>query len=370
MFGIYSLPIWGYLLVTLGLTHITILCVTIYLHRHQAHRSLDLHPAISHFCRAWLWLTTGIKTKAWAAVHRKHHAKCETKDDPHSPQALGISTVLWHGAELYKAEAKKSETLKRYGQGTPDDWLERHIYTPHSGKGYLIMLFIDLVLFGFPGITIWALQMMLIPFFAAGIINGIGHYWGYRNFDCKDASTNLFPIAILIGGEELHNNHHAFPTSAQFSTKWWEFDIGWFYIRILSFLGLAKIKRSIPKVTINKQKQRIDIDTLKAIVRNRYQVLAKYKNSVILPVFKNATLSKLPMKYDTTNQMVYPLKVKSAYADLKIVYSLRKQFQEVWAKTTKSNNELLEKLHNWCVKAEDSNIKQLKEFVSYIRACT
>ncbi len=363
----YSLSIWGYILVTLGLTHITILCVTIYLHRHQAHRSLDLHPVISHFCRAWLWLTTGINTKAWASVHRKHHAKCETKEDPHSPQVLGISKVLWQGAELYRLEAKKEETLSRYGQGTPDDWLERHVYTPHTGKGYLIMLCINVILFGFPGITIWAIQMMLIPFFAAGVINGLGHYWGYRNFDCKDASTNLFPIGILIGGEELHNNHHTFPTSAQFSVKWWEFDIGWFYIRILSLLGLAKIKRAIPKVVINKHKQRIDIDTLKSIVKNRYQILAKYKQSVVFPIFNKA----ISYKNNNNNQIIHHRgDKKSVYDDLKIVYTLKKQFQQIWTTTTTSNNEILEHLHKWCIKADGTNIKQLKEFVTYIRACT
>lgn len=367
MFGIYSLSIWGYLFVLLGLTHITILGVTIYLHRCQAHRSLDLHPVVSHIFRAWLWLTTGINTKAWTAVHRKHHAKCETPDDPHSPKILGISKVLWQGAELYKAQAKNGETLTRYGQGSPNDWLENHIYTPHSNKGYIIMLVIDLVLFGFPGLTIWALQMMLIPFFAAGVINGIGHYWGYRNFDCPDASTNLFPIGILIGGEELHNNHHAFPTSAQFSTKWWEFDIGWMYIRILSLLGLAKIKRCINKLVINKVKKRIDLHTLKTIINNRYHILAKYKRTVVFPVFNNAKLAQRLENFDKKAQLNSN---KSAFSDLKIVYRLKNQFQEIWTKTSTSNNEILEKLHLWCLKAESSNIKQLNEFVTYIRACS
>lgn len=362
MFGIFSLPIWAYILVTFCLTHITILCVTIYLHRHQAHRSLDLHPAISHFCRAWLWLTTGINTKAWAAVHRKHHAKCETPEDPHSPQILGISKVLWQGAELYKIQAKNRETLKRYGQGTPNDWLEKHVYTPHSNKGYLIMLLVNLALFGFPGITIWALQMMLIPFFAAGVINGIGHYWGYRHFECKDASTNIFPIGILIGGEELHNNHHAFPTSAQFSTKWWEFDIGWHYIKILALLGLAKIKKRMPIILISKQKQRIDLDTLDAIIRTRYQILAMYKNNVVLPVFNTA---KAALQIRKNSIRLH--QDNSAYTDLKSVYRLKHRFQEIWTKTLMSNNDALEKLHQWCMDAESSNVAQLKEFTKYIR---
>lgn len=341
--------LWKYIAFTLAVTHITVFCITVYLHRYQAHRSIELHPAVSHFCRFWLWLTTGIITKAWTAIHRKHHAKCETKDDPHSPQVLGISKVLWEGAELYRAEAKNVETLNRYGQGTPDDWLERNVYTPHSNKGYLLMLLIDIIFFGLPGLTIWAIQMMWTPFFAAGIINGIGHYWGYRNFDCPDASTNIFPIGILIGGEELHNNHHAYPTSAQFSTQWWEFDLGWCYIRLLSLLGLAKIRRRIPKIVINKNKHQIDLDTLKAIIMNRYPILTKFKKSVLLPLAKDNSVS---------------------ITHLKTVSLLKDQFQEIWKKAGASNNELLEYLHDWCVRAESTSLKPLKEFVAYIRGYT
>lgn len=354
MAGIISLSFWGYALATLALTHITILCVTIYLHRYQAHRSLELHPIISHFCRLWLWLTTGIMTKDWAAIHRKHHAKCETKEDPHSPQILGINKVLWEGAELYRAEAKNSATLERYGQGLPKDWIERKVYTPHSNKGYLITLFVNVILFGFPGITIWAIQMALIPFFAAGVINGLGHYWGYRNFECPDASTNIFPIGILIGGEELHNNHHAYPTSARFSTKWWEFDIGWLYIKLFSFFGLAKIKHTIPKVVINKNKHRIDFETLSAVIKNRYELLAKYNRCVLLPIFNHDIMQPSSRRH-------------FSYTTMKLICRLRDEFQAIWSMNTISNNELLEYLHKWCLKAEASNIKPLREFVIYIR---
>ena len=231
--GLLPLPWWGYVVVALVMTHVTIAGVTIYLHRHSAHRALDLALPVSHFFRFWLWLTTGMVTKEWTAIHRKHHAKCETDEDPHSPQTRGIRTVFWQGAELYRAEAKNRETLDKYGKGTPDDWIERNLYTRYSWQGVGLMLAIDLVLFGPLGATIWAVQMLWIPVNAAGIINGIGHYWGYRNFASADASTNIVPWGILIGGEELHNNHHAYGSSAKFSSRWFEFDLGWCYIRIL-----------------------------------------------------------------------------------------------------------------------------------------
>ena len=284
--GIIDLPWWGYVLVTLGLTHITIASVTIFLHRHQAHRALDLHPAVSHFFRLWLWLTTGMETKAWAAIHRKHHARCETEEDPHSPQVLGLSKVLWEGAELYRKEAKNLQTLEQYGKGTPDDWLERKLYTPHSRHGIVIMFLIDVLLFGPIGITMWAVQMIWIPFFAAGIINGIGHYWGYRNYESADAATNVVPWGILIGGEELHNNHHAFPSSAKLSSKSWEFDIGWFYICTLQSLGLAKVKKVAPEPVINPGKHTVDMETVRAILVNRFHVLSHYAREVVVPVLR------------------------------------------------------------------------------------
>jgi len=346
MLGLIKLSFWGYVAVTLALTHVTVLCVTLYLHRFQAHRGVTLHPIISHFCRLWLWLTTGIVTKAWTAIHRKHHAKCETKEDPHSPQIVGLKKVLWQGAELYRSEAKDKDTLTRYGVGTPDDWLEKHIYTPHSNKGYLITLIVDIILFGAPGLTIWAIQMITIPFLAAGIVNGVGHFYGYRNFPSQDASTNLFPIGILIGGEELHNNHHAYPASAQFSAKWFEFDIGWQYLKLLSLFGLAKINRRIPKVTINKHKKRIDLDTLRAMFQNRYPLMTKYFKMVEQP------LKSIPL----------------AFEDSLFVSGMKSKLLALWTMTAKSNNELLEYLHDWCKQAEDSNIKSLKEFVSYVRS--
>src|SRR5882672_3008993 len=278
--GIWDLPWWGYVVYALVVTHITIAGVTIYLHRCQAHRALDLHPVVSHFFRFWLWFTTGMVTKNWTAIHRKHHAKCETAEDPHSPQIEGINKVMWEGAELYRKEAKNAETMEKYGRGTPDDWLERNLYSSHDRIGVGSLLVINFVLFGFVGISIWAVQMAWIPFFAAGVINGIGHYWGYRTFQPEDASTNVVPWGIVVGGEELHNNHHAYPSSARFSNRWYEFDIGWVYIRTLQTLGLAQIKKVAPEVKLDTAKTRCDLATVQAVITHRYEVIAKYVHSL------------------------------------------------------------------------------------------
>src|SRR5690349_19786319 len=279
--GFFDLPWWGYVAVALGLTQVTIAAVTIYLHRCQAHRALDLHASVSHFFRFWLWLTTGMITKEWAAIHRKHHAKCETVEDPHSPQVLGINRVLFGGVVLYVKESYNKETMKRYGHGTPDDWLEHNVYTPLNKWGIVLCLFADIALFGvLPGAIIWGVQMLWIPFWAAGVINGIGHWWGYRNFVTEDASTNITNIAAWIGGEELHNNHHAYPTSAKFSIRWYEFDLGWAYIQVLSALGLAHVRKTAPKVKLDPSKFEVDAATLQAVIAHRYDVLANYAKSM------------------------------------------------------------------------------------------
>ncbi len=286
MFGLLPLPWWGYIIVLIVLTQITIFSVSIYLHRCQAHRALELHPIVSHFFRFWLWLTTGQITKEWAAIHRKHHARVETEEDPHSPMTRGITKVLFEGAELYRAEAKNKETLEKFGEGTPDDWIERHLYSPKSIWGIYFMLAIDLALFGTIGLTIWAIQMAWIPFFAAGVINGIGHYWGYRNYECKDASRNVIPLAFFLGGEELHNNHHAFATSAKFSSKWWEVDIGWLLIRTLQFFRLANPKRVLSQPKMLASKNYIDTETLKAVISYRFHLMANYTREVVIPMLQ------------------------------------------------------------------------------------
>ena len=279
--GIVDWPWWAYVVVTLGLTHVTIIAVTIFLHRHQAHRALDLHPLASHFFRFWLWLTTGMGTKEWASIHRKHHAKCETADDPHSPRVYGLNRVLWSGVLLYVKEARNAETLKRYGHGTPEDWIEGRLYTPWQKAGIVVMLAIDVAFFGIvAGSLIWVAQIAWIPFWAAGVINGLGHFWGYRNFNSPDASTNIFPFGILIGGEELHNNHHTYATSAKLSNKWYECDLGWMYIRILSTLGLAQVKKVAPVAHVGPLRPSVDLEMLQAVIANRYDVLAGYAKSL------------------------------------------------------------------------------------------
>src|SRR3989344_2206853 len=297
--GLIALPWWGYIVAALILTHITIAAVTIFLHRHQAHRALDLHPAVSHFFRFWLWLTAGMVTKEWAAIHRKHHAKVETPDDPHSPRQFGIRTVMWQGAELYRKESKNLETMEKYGHGTPDDWLERNLYSRHSGKGLILMFVIDVALFGPIGITIWAIQMIWIPIFAAGIINGVGHYWGYRNYEVSDASTNIVPWGILIGGEELHNNHHTFGSSAKFSSKWWEFDIGWMYIRLMETVGLARVKKIPPELACDTAKQHIDLETVRAVIQGRFMVMAQFAKDVLRHVHREEVAKADPADRDT-----------------------------------------------------------------------
>ncbi|MEY4428914.1 MAG: hypothetical protein RLZZ182_1603, partial [Pseudomonadota bacterium] len=278
--GLLHASVWQVLVTTLVMTHITIVAITVFLHRSQAHRSLDLHPIPSHFFRFWLWMTSGMVTKEWVAIHRKHHAKCETIDDPHSPVAHGIKTVLLRGSELYRAEAKVEETLKKFGHNTPDDWLERHVYTGQSKLGVSLMLVLDVLLFGALGLTVWAVQMLWSPVHAAGIINGLGHWWGYRNFEAPDASTNISPWGIWIGGEELHNNHHTFPTSAKLSVKPFEFDIGWGYIRVLEMLGLAKVRKTAPQFKLGAVRSVADSQTLEALIANRYEVMAQYAQNL------------------------------------------------------------------------------------------
>ncbi len=382
--GLFDLPWWGYVVVALVLTHITIAAVTIFLHRHQAHRALDLHPIPSHFFRFWLWLTTGMVTREWAAIHRKHHAKCETADDPHSPQTRGLRKVLWQGAELYRAEAKNPETLQRYGHGTPDDWLERNVYR-HSVLGVSIMLVIDVIAFGALGLTIWAVQMVWIPFWAAGVVNGIGHYWGYRNYDCVDASRNISPWGILIGGEELHNNHHSFATSAKLSSKWYEFDIGWMYIRILEMLGLAKVKKTIPQPKFGEAKAVPDFDTLQAIVTHRYDVMTRYMRSLKQVCAEEARRLKAAhgpaldaralrrwvlagddghLKAEQKQQLAVVVKESPA---LVTALSMREELAAIWARSNASREQLLAQLQDWVVRAEQSGIRQLQEFSLRLR---
>ena len=379
--GLTPLPWWGYVVVALVLTHITIASVTIFLHRSQAHRGLDLHPVASHFFRFWLWMTTGMVTKEWVAIHRKHHAKVETPDDPHSPQTRGIRTVLLRGAELYREESKIQETLDKYGHGTPSDWIECNVYTPFSWQGVALMLIIDLALFGPIGATIWAVQMLWIPITAAGIINGIGHYWGYRNFACADASMNIVPWGILIGGEELHNNHHAYGTSAKLSSRWYEFDIGWMYIRILESMRLATVRKVAPRVRFDRAKAAPDLATLQAIITHRYAVATSYAKSLkaacateIASLRERHAHLDLPSlrrikRWLASDENVLPETERARLAQtldrstvLQQIYHMRQELASLWGRSTESSEQLLARLQDWCHRAEASGIPPLAQF--------
>jgi stearoyl-CoA desaturase (delta-9 desaturase) len=386
--GLLDLPIWALVWVALGLTHITIASVTIFLHRCQAHRALELHPLASHFFRFWLWLTTGMVTKEWAAVHRKHHAKCETPEDPHSPQVYGINRVLWGGVFLYVKESFNKETLERYGHGTPDDWLERNLYSRFAIGGLTLMGLANVALFGIlPGLVILLVQIVWIPFWAAGVINGIGHFWGYRNWDAPDASRNISPLGILIGGEELHNNHHAFPASAKLSSnKWYEFDIGWMYIRILETLGLARVKKVAPVPKFAPAKSMVDLETVQAVITNRYDVLAKYAKS--LKAVYAEELAKLKARAPQDVELMRRVRrwlhrdesklaaaeresLRAALASSKTLattYSMRAELEALWERSHASRDQLVRQLQDWCHRAEASGIVPLRDFSIRLRS--
>ena len=386
--GLWDLSWWQLLLYTLITTHFTIAGVTIFLHRSQAHRALDLGPVPSHFFRFWLWLGTGMVTKEWVAIHRKHHAKCETVDDPHSPQTRGLSKVMREGAELYRSEAKNTETIKKFGHGTPDDWLERNLYSKHSVWGPTLMLILNLALFGVIGMSIWAVQMVWIPFWAAGVVNGLGHFWGYRNYEATDASTNLSPWGIIIGGEELHNNHHTYPTSAKFSVKPYEFDIGWLYISIMQKLGWAKVKKTPPRLRMGAVKPVADELTLEAIIANRYEVMARYARGVRSAVQQELDLLKQKQAQKSDVSLLKGVQrwlhrdaekvperaqgqlaqARAAHPVIDQMLTMREELRQLWLNTTLSREQLTSQLQAWCQRAEASGIAALKDFSVKLRA--
>ena len=383
--GLLSLSWWQLILATLLLTHITIVTVTVFLHRSQAHRALDLHPVMNHFFRAWLWLTTGMQTGQWVAIHRKHHAKCETEEDPHSPQTRGLKKVLWEGAELYIAEGQNPETFARYGHGTPNDWVERNVYSRFVWQGLAVMLGVDLILFGVAGLAIWGVQMMWIPFFAAGVINGVAHFWGYRNFDSPDASTNISPWGILIGGEELHNNHHTYPTSAKLSYKWYEFDIGWLYIRTLQTLGLARVLRTAPVPVLTSPRKLIDLETVQAVITNRYDLLSRYAkgmqttlrdelDKLRLSAADRARFEGLKRWLRKSDVATVPATHQRNLADLlaqskavRTLVEMRAELATMWGRTSASREQMLAQLQDWVARAEASGIQALQETALRIR---
>jgi stearoyl-CoA desaturase (delta-9 desaturase) len=384
--GLLRFSWWQLVLYTLAVTHVTIIGVTVYLHRCQAHRALELHPVVSHFFRFWLWMTTGMLTGQWAAIHRKHHAKCETEEDPHSPQTRGIWKVLLEGAELYRVEAKNEETMRKFSHGTPNDWMERNVYTKYPILGVSLMMVLNVALFGVVGLTIWAVQMVWIPFWAAGVVNGLAHFWGYRNFNSSDASTNIFPWGIIIGGEELHNNHHTYATSAKLSNKWYEFDIGWMYIRIMSAFRLAKVKKVAPTPRLTTGKMVLDQDTLQAVLANRYEVMARYGKAL-----KRAYRQELAHLKEVGAREKYQVmrgarswfhkeeagldepqkrQLPQIFANsqkLKTYIDMRNELSAMWERSNASRDQLLIQLQDWCHRAEQSGIKALLDFATRLR---
>ena len=380
--GAVDLPWWGYVLVLLGTTHVTIAAVTIFLHRAQAHRALDLHPIVSHFFRMWLWLTTGMVTREWVAIHRKHHAKCETAEDPHSPMVYGHWGVLRFGVDLYRKEAKNAETISRYGYGTPDDWMERNVYGKYTWQGMGVSLIIFFALFGFAGLAMWAIQLAWIPITAAGIINGTGHFWGYRNYSTEDTSTNISPIGIIIGGEELHNNHHAFGASAKFAHRWYEFDIGWIYIRMMSAVGLAHVRKVAPALKIRTTEGEVD-ETLQAIITHRYRVMQEYARVVKATAkaefaARKARAGAAAADLPNLRQLLADFRADAAtLADaqrarlaaafaasdaLKQLYQKRQELVALWGRSTESKEQLVARWKQWRASAEGSNIAPLQAF--------
>ena len=368
-----------YLLVV---TQLTILSVTLYLHRSQAHRGVDFHPLIAHFFRFWAWLTTAMVTKQWVAVHRKHHAKVETEDDPHSPMVFGIKRVFWQGVELYRVAASDKAIEEKYGRGTPDDWIERHVYARYSDMGPTLLALISIALFGFWGLAIWAIQMLWIPFWAAGFVNGLGHYWGYRNFESADTSTNLSPWGLWIGGEELHNNHHAFPSSAKFALRKFEIDIGWVVIRGLQALRLAKVLRVAPSLDVRPNVHLPDSETLRAVLTHRFHALTDYYRQVIMPTLKDEAAQA------SERVRAVPSKLRRALADggrwldgegrqrmqtlierrptLRTVIEFRARL--VASLDQRVPEQALKNLQQWVREAEASGIAVLQQYAARLKA--
>ena len=382
--GLLGLPAWGYVVVSLLMVQVTVLAVTLYLHRDAAHRAVDLHPAIRHFCRFWLWATTGISTREWVAIHRKHHARCETPDDPHSPQIEGLKKVLLEGAELYRTEARNQETLNKYGRGTPDDWLERRVYgAAHNYLGIVLMVVVFLLLFGVPGIIMIAVQLVSQPLLAAGIVNGVGHYAGYRNFECADESRNVTPWGLFLGGEELHNNHHAFPSSARFSIRRWELDIGWIVLRGLSVLGLARVRRTAPIPVLVPARENVDLETVRAIVVARMHVMRDYSRLVTLPVLRAefaALRARIPERTGRLRRLLVRettlldsaarrrlAEVLENSQSLATVHDFRERLKGIWSASATSNEGLIVQFRDWCAEAEASGVRALQEFAASLR---
>ena len=374
-YGLVELPLWGYALVTFLTIQTMFLGVTLYLHRDQSHGGLILHPALRHVFRFWLWFSSGAVTKQWVAVHRRHHALADRQGDPHSPVVFGLRRVVFEGYELYRDASRDPETLRNYGRGTPEDWIERHVYSRHPYLGLVLFSAAHLLLFGVPAIMMLAVHLAAQPFFAGGIINGLGHAVGYRSFEMPTTATNLVPWALLLGGEELHNNHHAFPRSARFSVQRWEIDIGWLWIRLFSALGLAKARWIAPRPHFERRRRDLDADTVNALFVNRMHVLRDYARRVVLPVCRELArregrgvpviAPKLLIRHPALLAEEARRKLRELlerYEVLRRVIEYRDSLQQLWNGTSANQARAVAQLREWCRRAEASGIRALREF--------
>ncbi|MGO9853338.1 MAG: fatty acid desaturase [Steroidobacteraceae bacterium] len=379
-YGLIELPLWGYVAVTFITIQTMFLGVTLYLHRDQSHGGLILHPLLRQVFRFWLWFSSGAVTREWVAVHRKHHAYADREGDPHSPLVFGLSRVLFEGFELYRAAGRDPETLRNYGRGTPDDWLERHVYSRHPYAGLVLFIVAHLVLFGVPGIIMIAVHLAAQPFFAGGVINGLGHAVGYRSFEMPSTATNLGPWGLLLGGEELHNNHHAFPRSARFSVQRWEVDVGWLWIRLFRALGLARVRWVAPRPQLERRRHELDADTVQALFVNRMHVLRAYARGVVLPVCRElmrrephgsvpASAPQLLIRHPALLAEEARRRLRELlerYEVLRRVIEYRDGLQQLWEAA--SANHALMQLRDWCRRAEGSDIGALREFAQGLTA--
>ena len=380
-YGLLHLPVWGYFLVTFLTIETMFLGVTLYLHRDQSHGGLILHPGLRHLFRFWLWFSSGAITKEWVAVHRRHHAHADQPGDPHSPVVFGVRRVLFEGFELYRAAARDPDTIRNYGRGTPDDWLERHVYAAFPYIGITLFTVAHLLLFGVPGIIMIAVHLSAQPFFAGGVINGLGHAVGYRSFEMPSTATNLVPWALLLGGEELHNNHHAFPRSARFAVQRWELDIGWLFIRLFSALGLARVRWVAPRPHFERRRHELDTDTVNALFTNRMHVLRAYARRVVLPVCRDlarhehgavpAGAGKLLVRHPTLLAEEARRKLRELldrYEVLRRVVEYREGLQQMWTGAAGNPAPALTQLREWCRRAEESGIAALRDFAKGLPA--
>jgi stearoyl-CoA desaturase (delta-9 desaturase) len=384
LYGAIRLPWWGYAAFTFAMVQLMFLGVTLYLHRDQSHGGLVLHPMLRHFFRFWLWFCSSTVTREWVAVHRRHHAYADLPGDPHSPVVFGLRRVLMQGYELYAAAARDPKILENYGRGTPDDWLEHNLYSRFPKVGISLFVVLQLLMFGVPAIAMLGVQLIAQPLFAAGVINGLGHRVGYRSFEMPTAATNIVPWGVLIAGEELHNNHHAFPSSPRFAVQGWEIDLGWLFICLFRALGLARVRCLAPRPHIVCDRAEIDADTAQALFTNRMHVLRDYRRRVIRPVFRALRKQQSPavlaprsprllvrhpkLLDERARQQLRELLER--YEVLRTVIEFRDRLQQLWDETAASHGRALEQLRELCAQAEGSRILALRKFALRLRTYT